>query len=155
VLRLGVLVSGRGSNLEAILRAIADGRLACEVALVVSNRADALGLEIARIHGAPTALLEHRQYASREQFDTALVGALARAGRMSMTIELPAIDAGAIGELIMMLEIATVVAGALYGVNPLDQPGVELGKVLTYGLMGRPGFPPPDDAQPDPGNVCA
>jgi glucose-6-phosphate isomerase len=85
----------------------------------------------------------------------ATAGALARAGRMSMTIELPAIDAGSIGELIMMLEIATVVAGALYGVNPLDQPGVELGKVLTYGLMGRPGFPPPDDAAPAQGNVCA
>ncbi len=85
----------------------------------------------------------------------ATAGALARAGRMSMTIELPAIDAGSIGELILMLEIATVVAGALYGVNPLDQPGVELGKVLTYGLMGRPGFPPPDDAAPDPANVCA
>jgi glucose-6-phosphate isomerase len=85
----------------------------------------------------------------------ATAGALARAGRMSMTIELPAVDAASIGELIMMLEIATVVAGALYGVNPLDQPGVELGKVLTYGLMGRPGFPPPDDPPPDAGNVCA
>jgi phosphoribosylglycinamide formyltransferase-1 len=80
VLRLGVLVSGRGSNLEASLRAIADGRLACEVAVVVSNRAGALGLEIARIHGVPTVLLDHRAYASRDQFDTALVGALTRAG---------------------------------------------------------------------------
>jgi len=37
----------------------------------------------------------------------------------------------------MLLEIATVYAGALYGVNPLNQPGVELGKRLTYALMGR------------------
>jgi glucose-6-phosphate isomerase len=40
----------------------------------------------------------------------------------------------------MMLQVATVYAGAMYDVNPLDQPGVELGKVLTYGLMGRKGF---------------
>ena len=39
----------------------------------------------------------------------------------------------------MLLEIATIHAGALYGVNPLDQPGVELGKQFTYAMMGRPG----------------
>jgi glucose-6-phosphate isomerase len=40
----------------------------------------------------------------------------------------------------MMLQVATVYAGALYGIDPLDQPGVELGKQLTYGIMGRDGF---------------
>lgn len=79
-MRLGVLVSGRGSNLEAILRAIAAGRLACEVALVVSNRPGAAGLEIARAHGAPTLLLDHRQHGSRERFDAALLAALRQAG---------------------------------------------------------------------------
>jgi hypothetical protein len=59
---------------------------------------------------------------------------------MNMTIELPRIDAHALGQLFMMLQIATVYAGALYDVDPLDQPGVELGKQLTYALMGRPGF---------------
>jgi len=79
-MRLGVLVSGRGSNLEAILRAIATGRLACDAALVVSNRPAVAALEIARTHGAPTLLLDHHQYPRREQFDTALVGALRAAG---------------------------------------------------------------------------
>jgi glucose-6-phosphate isomerase len=40
----------------------------------------------------------------------------------------------------MLLQIATVYAGYFYGVDPLDQPGVELGKQLTYGIMGRKGF---------------
>ena len=44
---------------------------------------------------------------------------------------------------IALLEAATIYAGALYGVDPLDQPGVELGKVLTYGLMGREGYEAP------------
>jgi len=69
--------------------------------------------------------------------------ALAANGRMNMTISLPRADARAIGELIMMLQIATVYGGGFYGVNPLDQPGVELGKQLTYGLMGRAGYDAP------------
>jgi len=81
---------------------------------------------------------------------TATASALARRGRMNMTIELPAITARSIGELFMFFQIATVYAGALYGVDPLDQPGVELGKQLTYGLMGRPGFEPPRGDEPDP-----
>jgi glucose-6-phosphate isomerase len=79
--------------------------------------------------------------------------ALAGSGRMNMTIELPRIDAHAMGELLMMLQVATVYAGALYNVDPLDQPGVELGKVLTYGLMGRPGFDAPDTGTADPRRV--
>ena len=66
--------------------------------------------------------------------------ALTQRGRMNMTIELPRVDAHALGELLFLLQVATVYAGALYGVDPLDQPGVELGKQLTYGILGRPGF---------------
>ena len=66
--------------------------------------------------------------------------ALTQRGRMNMTIELPRIDAHAVGELLFMLQVATVYAGGFYDVNPLDQPGVELGKQLTYGIMGRSGF---------------
>jgi glucose-6-phosphate isomerase len=47
------------------------------------------------------------------------------------------------GELLMLFEVTTVLAGALYGVDPLDQPGVELSKRLTYGLLGREGFEKP------------
>ena len=84
----------------------------------------------------------------------ATTAALARQGRMNMTIELPAITAHTLGQLIMMLQIATVYAGALYEVNPLDQPGVELGKQLTYGLLGRPGFGVTDEEPTDPRHVA-
>jgi glucose-6-phosphate isomerase len=80
----------------------------------------------------------------------ATTSALTTAGRMNMTIELPRVDPHSIGQLLMMLQIATVYAGAFYNVNPLDQPGVELGKRLTYALMGRPGFPSPEPITPDP-----
>ena len=66
--------------------------------------------------------------------------ALAQRGRMNMTIEVPRVDARSLGGLMMLLQIATVYAGSFYGVDPMDQPGVELGKQLTYGIMGRPGF---------------
>jgi glucose-6-phosphate isomerase len=74
----------------------------------------------------------------------ATLHALAEAGRMSATLWLPTIDAETVGELLMVLQIATVYAGGWYGVNPLDQPGVELGKRLTYGAMGHPDFPAPE-----------
>jgi glucose-6-phosphate isomerase len=70
----------------------------------------------------------------------ATAGALAARGRMSMTLNLGALDAYNVGGLIMMLELATAYAGELYGVNAFDQPGVELGKRFTYGMFGRPGF---------------
>ena len=81
-------------------------------------------------------------------------GALTRSGRMNMTVTLPALDAHAIGELLMMLQIATVYAGVFYDVDPLDQPGVELGKQLTYALMGRPGFEMPAESATGSGRVC-
>lgn len=67
----------------------------------------------------------------------ATAGALARRGRPNMTLTLDRADAWHLGGLFMMLELATVYAGALYGVNPLDQPGVELGKQFTYAMLGR------------------
>ncbi len=70
--------------------------------------------------------------------------ALRRRGRLNMTLEIETLDARTLGALFMLFEIATVYAGALYGVNPLNQPGVELGKELTYGLLGRDGFEAPD-----------
>ena len=66
--------------------------------------------------------------------------ALAEQERPSMTISFPQIDAHAIGEFFMLLEVATTICGDLYYINPFDQPGVELGKVLTYKLMGREGY---------------
>ena len=69
----------------------------------------------------------------------ATAGALAKRGRPNLTLTLDRVDEAHVGELIMLLEIATIYAGSLYGVNPLDQPGVELGKQFTYAMMGRPG----------------
>lgn len=65
---------------------------------------------------------------------------LMRAGRPSLTLRLPEVNAFTLGQLIFLMELATVAAGGLFGVNPLDQPGVEGGKLTTYGLMGRPGY---------------
>jgi len=67
----------------------------------------------------------------------ATAGALATRGRPNMTMHLDAVDAWHVGGLMMLLEAATVYAGALYDVNPLDQPGVELGKQFTYAQLGR------------------
>jgi len=67
----------------------------------------------------------------------ATAGALARRGRPNMAIHLDRVDARHVGSLMMLLEIATIYAGEMYGVNPLDQPGVELGKQFTYAMLGR------------------
>ena len=74
--RLGVLISGRGSNLQAITDAIAEQRLDAETAVVISNRRDAPGLERARRAGIETVALRHTDYGSREAFDAAMVGEL-------------------------------------------------------------------------------
>ena len=68
--------------------------------------------------------------------------ALAQMGRMSCTLSLPDLGPATIGEAIMFFQIATGYAGAWYGIDPFDQPGVELGKRLTYAAMGRPGYEP-------------
>jgi phosphoribosylglycinamide formyltransferase-1 len=69
---LGVLISGRGSNLQSIIDAIADGSLRARIGVVISNRADAYGLERARRAGIETTVLSHREFASREQYDARL-----------------------------------------------------------------------------------
>lgn len=66
--------------------------------------------------------------------------ALARSQRPSLTISFERIDARSVGEFFMLFEIVTAICGHLYHIDPYDQPGVELGKQLTYGLMGRRGF---------------
>ena len=78
--RLGVLISGRGSNLQAIIDAVAERRLDAEIAVVVSNRRNAPGLERARRAGIETAVLSHSDYDSRDAFDAAVVGELRRRG---------------------------------------------------------------------------
>ena len=65
---LVILISGRGSNMQALLEA----NLPCRMAAVISNKADAAGLEIAKQHGIATQVISHRDYPDRESFDAAL-----------------------------------------------------------------------------------
>jgi glucose-6-phosphate isomerase len=66
--------------------------------------------------------------------------ALTENGKANFSLILPKVTPATIGYLLHTLEVATVVSGYLYDINPLDQPGVELGKKFTYGLLGREGF---------------
>ena len=69
---LGVLISGRGTNLQSIIDAVAGGRLEASIAVVISNRADAAGLERASRAGIETLVLDHRGQ-SREAYDARLI----------------------------------------------------------------------------------
>jgi phosphoribosylglycinamide formyltransferase-1 len=73
---LGILISGRGSNLQAIIDAIGDGRLDATIAVVISNQADAQGLARARDAGIETLVMPHTAHASREDYDRAIVAEL-------------------------------------------------------------------------------
>jgi glucose-6-phosphate isomerase len=66
--------------------------------------------------------------------------ALWKAGRPVTRIVFPAVNAENVGEYYHLLEVQTVAAGALFGIDPLDQPGVEEGKQFAYGIMGRSGY---------------
>jgi len=74
---LGVLISGRGSNLQAIIEAIASGRLPATIAIVISNRADSAGLQRARDAGIETLHLNPRDFRDRDAYDAAIAAALA------------------------------------------------------------------------------
>ena len=78
--RLAVLISGNGSNLQALIDAISAGQLHADIALVLSNRADAGGLARARQHGIATAVVDHRDYDSRSAFDEAMTAVMDQHG---------------------------------------------------------------------------
>lgn len=67
-----ILISGRGSNMEAIVQACAQQNWSARIAAVISNKASAGGLEFAASHGIATAVIDHKQFDSREAFDTEL-----------------------------------------------------------------------------------
>jgi phosphoribosylglycinamide formyltransferase 1 len=77
---IGVLISGRGSNLQAIIEAGRAGRFAAPVAIVISNKADAGGLDHARAAGIPTSVVSHQDWRSRADYDRALVNVLREHG---------------------------------------------------------------------------
>lgn len=79
-LKVAVLISGRGSNLQSLIDACAAPDFPAEIKLVISNRADAAGLARAAKAKIPTAIIPHRDYAGREAFERALTAALETAG---------------------------------------------------------------------------
>lgn len=78
--RVGVLISGRGSNLQSLIEACRDPAYPAEIVAVISNRADAPGLERARAAGLPAQVIPHKRYETRQEFDAALDSALRDAG---------------------------------------------------------------------------
>jgi phosphoribosylglycinamide formyltransferase-1 len=70
--KLVILISGRGSNMEAIVRACSNEGWPAQVAAVIANRPDAAGLAFAASHGIATAVVDHRQFPDRDSFDAAL-----------------------------------------------------------------------------------
>lgn len=77
---LGVLVSGSGSNLQAIIDRVGEGSLDADIRLVIANKPEAKGLERAREAGLPTACIRHADFPLREDFDRELVRLLRQAG---------------------------------------------------------------------------
>ncbi|MBL0952658.1 MAG: phosphoribosylglycinamide formyltransferase, partial [Pseudomonas sp.] len=71
-----VLISGSGSNLQALIDSVAHDGNPARIAAVISNRADAYGLQRAKQAGIATELLDHKQFDGREAFDTALIQAI-------------------------------------------------------------------------------
>jgi phosphoribosylglycinamide formyltransferase-1 len=78
--RIGVLISGRGSNLQALIDARTRGSIGADIALVVSNRRDAPGLERARAAGIETLVVDHKPFPSRDAFDRTLADELRARG---------------------------------------------------------------------------
>jgi phosphoribosylglycinamide formyltransferase-1 len=72
VKRIVILISGLGSNMQALLEA----NLPCQIVAVISNRDDAQGLEVARTHGIPTAVIPHKNFPDRAAFDAALAATI-------------------------------------------------------------------------------
>jgi phosphoribosylglycinamide formyltransferase-1 len=129
-LRLGVLVSGGGTNLQAILDAVADQRLDAEVRLVLSNRPGVFALTRAEKSGVKTAVLNHRDFPSREAFDSALLEALREAE----------VDTIALAGFMRVLTPTFIraYAGRIINVHPAllpSFPGVDgQGQAFNYGV---------------------
>ncbi len=79
-LKLGVLISGRGSNLQSLIEACADASFPAEIAWVISNVAGAAGLERAGTAGIPASVINHKEFSGIDDFEAAVNGVLAAAG---------------------------------------------------------------------------
>ena len=67
--KVAILISGRGSNMKALVKACEDVEFPAEIVLVLSNKIDAAGLEFAREKKIPTAVINHKNFSTREEFD--------------------------------------------------------------------------------------
>ena len=128
--RLGVLVSGTGSNLQAILDAIEAGTLAAEVTVVISNRPGVQALDRARAAGVPALTIPHKDFPTREEFDRALVVALREANVEWIVL------AGFMR--VLTPELLNAYAGRIINIHPAllpAFPGVNAAKqALDYGV---------------------
>jgi phosphoribosylglycinamide formyltransferase-1 len=70
--QLGVLVSGRGSNLQALIEAVESGRLAARIAIVISNKPNVPAIDRSEAHGIPSQVISHKDYETREAFEKAM-----------------------------------------------------------------------------------
>jgi glucose-6-phosphate isomerase len=106
----------------------------------VGVRAPDCDLRIPQVAGDASYLGGHTLAELLEAERLGTTEALAAGGRPSLSIEIERLDAPGLGELLMLYQVATALAGELYGIDAFNQPGVELGKRLAYGLLGRAGF---------------
>ena len=88
-LKLAVLISGRGSNLQSLIDACRNPGYPAEIVLVVSNEPDALGLERAKTASIPTQVVNHRDFADRPAFETALTAAVTSGERIASVTSRP------------------------------------------------------------------
>ena len=128
--RLAIIISGRGSNMAAILEAADAGSIAAQVVGVISNRPEAAGLEIASKHGVPTYVVDHRSFADRDQFERAL----------TTTIDVLAPDLVVLAGFMRVLSAPFVAryAGRLINIHPSllpAYPGLDThGRALADGV---------------------
>ena len=124
-----------------------------KIVVFLARGAPERDIEIPPLFGDRPALAYlggHTLFGLLDRERRATAEALRRMGRMNMTVAVDRIDERSLGGLFMLFQIAVVYAGALYGVDPLDQPGVELGKALAFGLLGRRGHEVPNVPAADP-----
>ena len=126
---------------HSLLQLLMEGP-ADKVVVFVRVRAREAPLPIPGLHPGYAAFSLLGGHTLEELLDVerrATTEALRKAGRPSLTLEMERLDARSFGAFLMLFQIATVIAGELYGVNPLDQPGVELSKILTRQLLSEDG----------------
>lgn len=78
--KIVVLISGGGTNLQSIIEACENSQVPCEIALVISNKEGAYGLERAKNHNVPTAFVDHKKFETREDFDRELIALIRKTG---------------------------------------------------------------------------